>query len=54
MVSYLRAFDPVQVRYAGQEWRQLVELVAKAAQMISKVGCFSISALFYRQESDPL
>ncbi|KAJ5150976.1 COP9 signalosome complex subunit 3 [Penicillium canariense] len=36
MVSYLKAFDPVQVRYAGQEWRQLVELVGQAAQMASK------------------
>ena len=52
MVSYLRAFNPVQVRYAGQEWRQLVELVAQAAQMVSKVGCFSPSTLFYCQESD--
>lgn len=38
IVPYLRAFDPVQVRYAGQEWRQLVELVAQAAQVVSKVG----------------
>ncbi|KAJ5088138.1 hypothetical protein N7456_011754 [Penicillium angulare] len=29
---FLRKFDPIQVRYAGHEWRQLVELVVQAAQ----------------------
>ncbi|KAL2001440.1 hypothetical protein VTN02DRAFT_1776 [Thermoascus thermophilus] len=33
---FLKEFDPVQVRYAGQEWRRLVELVAKAAEAVSK------------------
>lgn len=33
---FLKTFDPVQVRYAGQEWRRLVELVAKAAETVSK------------------
>jgi COP9 signalosome complex subunit 3 len=37
VVSYLRTFDPVQVRYGGQEWRQLIELVVQAAQVVSKV-----------------
>ncbi|KAL4869949.1 hypothetical protein BDV12DRAFT_166695 [Aspergillus spectabilis] len=35
-VSFLRSFDPIQIRYAGLEWRQLVELVASAAQATLK------------------
>ncbi|KAL5332629.1 hypothetical protein BJX70DRAFT_392851 [Aspergillus crustosus] len=35
-VRFLRSFDPVQVRYAGHEWRQLIELMASAAQDSSK------------------
>ncbi|KAL4877932.1 hypothetical protein BJY04DRAFT_122138 [Aspergillus karnatakaensis] len=35
-VRFLRSFDPVQVRYAGHEWRQLVELVASAADAVSR------------------
>ncbi|EAW06254.1 putative COP9 subunit 3 [Aspergillus clavatus NRRL 1] len=35
-VECLSVFDPVQVRYAGYEWRQLIELVAQAAQATSK------------------
>ncbi|KAL4980050.1 signalosome subunit 3 [Aspergillus desertorum] len=35
-VRFLRSFDPIQMRYAGHEWRQLVELVASAAQSVSK------------------
>ncbi|KAJ5621185.1 hypothetical protein N7528_005968 [Penicillium herquei] len=33
---YLEVFNPVQVRYAGHEWRQLIELVVQAAQAGSK------------------
>lgn len=36
-MHYLKVFDHVQVRYAGHEWRQLVELVAQAAHEDSKV-----------------
>lgn len=32
----LRNFDPIQVRYVGKEWRELVELVGQAAQAVSK------------------
>ncbi|KAJ5543037.1 hypothetical protein N7535_005461 [Penicillium sp. DV-2018c] len=32
---FLGCFDRVQVRYAGREWRQLVELVGKASQAAS-------------------
>ncbi|KAJ9223049.1 hypothetical protein DTO169C6_4523 [Paecilomyces variotii] len=35
-LQFLRVFDPVQVRYTGQEWRRLLELVAKAAEAVSK------------------
>ncbi|GIJ88422.1 hypothetical protein Asppvi_007346 [Aspergillus pseudoviridinutans] len=35
-IEFLRVFDPIQVRYAGQEWRRLIELVANAAQASSK------------------
>ncbi|KAL4911694.1 signalosome subunit 3 [Aspergillus aurantiobrunneus] len=35
-IMFLRSFDPVQVRYAAHEWRQLVELIASSAQAISK------------------
>lgn len=35
-IEFLRVFNPIQVRYAGQEWRRLVELVANAAQAASK------------------
>ncbi|KAJ6015057.1 hypothetical protein N7540_009648 [Penicillium herquei] len=33
---YLEVFNPVQVRYAGHEWRQLIELVVQAASADSK------------------
>ncbi|KAJ5750846.1 hypothetical protein N7533_007874 [Penicillium manginii] len=35
-VHYLKKFNPIQVRYVGHEWRQLIELVAQAAQAASK------------------
>jgi COP9 signalosome complex subunit 3 len=35
-IEFLKVFDPIQVRYAGQEWRRLIELVAHAAQAASK------------------
>ncbi|KAE8384011.1 hypothetical protein BDV23DRAFT_167728 [Aspergillus alliaceus] len=35
-VRFLRGFDPFQIRYAGHEWRQLVELVIQATREISK------------------
>lgn len=35
---YLELFDSVQVRYAGLEWRQLVEFVGRAAQVTSQVN----------------
>ncbi|KAE8412035.1 hypothetical protein BDV36DRAFT_272592 [Aspergillus pseudocaelatus] len=35
-IRFLRSFDPFQIRYAGHEWRQLVQLVVQAAQAVSK------------------
>ncbi|KAL4792924.1 signalosome subunit 3 [Aspergillus venezuelensis] len=35
-VRFLRTFDPTQIKYAGHDWRQTVELLATAAQVISK------------------
>ncbi|KAF7712873.1 Uncharacterized protein PECH_001847 [Penicillium ucsense] len=36
IVSYLKSFNPVQSRYVGEEWRQVVELVAQIAQASSQ------------------
>ncbi|RAL06215.1 putative COP9 subunit 3 [Aspergillus ibericus CBS 121593] len=35
-VYFLRSFDPIQVRYAGHEWRQLVELIGQSAEAVAK------------------
>ncbi|PWY93367.1 COP9 signalosome complex subunit 3 [Aspergillus sclerotioniger CBS 115572] len=35
-VFFLRSFDPIQVRYAGHEWRQLIELIGQAAETVAK------------------
>ncbi|PLN77478.1 COP9 signalosome complex subunit 3 [Aspergillus taichungensis] len=35
-VLFLQQFDPIQMRYAGQEWRNLVHLVSQAALAVSK------------------
>jgi hypothetical protein len=37
MVEFLTKFDSRQVRYAGTEWRRLVELVEEIARSIGKV-----------------
>lgn len=37
-VHFLMGFDPIQVRYAGSEWRELVELVGQSAFAVSKAG----------------
>ncbi|KAK2762787.1 hypothetical protein FQN54_000961 [Arachnomyces sp. PD_36] len=34
-LTFLKTFDSVQVRYAGQEWRKLVELVISSAEAVS-------------------
>ncbi|OJD21574.1 hypothetical protein ACJ73_07085 [Blastomyces percursus] len=35
-VALLKVFDPIQVRYAGQEWRRLVDVVVKSAEIASR------------------
>lgn len=35
-VRYLETFNPVQIRYAGQEFRQLIEYVGQASEAASK------------------
>ncbi|KAL4923214.1 putative COP9 subunit 3 [Aspergillus undulatus] len=35
-VRFLRSFDPIQIRYAGHEWRQLVELLVTATLSCAK------------------
>lgn len=42
---FLNTFDPVQVRYAGYEWRKVVEYVATAAQTANKVGIIHVFAV---------
>lgn len=49
---YLEIFDSVQVRYAGLEWRQLVEFIARAAQNASQVGIPPSSTLVYCHDTD--
>lgn len=44
-VRYLEVFDPVQIRYAGQEFRQLLEFVGQASEAASKAWLYP-SALF--------
>jgi hypothetical protein len=39
---FLRVFDPIQVRYAGHEWRGVIELVAKAAEIVNKARDLSV------------
>lgn len=34
--DFLRKFNSIQVRYAGQEWRRLVEFIGQAAQAAAK------------------
>lgn len=36
-VLFFRSFDPVQVRYAGHEWRRLVEYVERSATLSGEV-----------------
>lgn len=37
MLIFIEAFDPVQVRYAGHDWRRLLETVARSAEKVSQV-----------------
>ncbi|GAT30413.1 COP9 signalosome complex subunit 3 [Aspergillus luchuensis] len=49
---FLQHFDPIQVRYAGYEWRRLVELLAQAAEVTAKDNNEGlVSQLFYAYNS---
>lgn len=37
LVLFLETFDPVQMRYAGHEWRKLVDLTEQIARAIDSV-----------------
>ncbi|KKA20529.1 COP9 subunit 3 [Rasamsonia emersonii CBS 393.64] len=39
---FLKTFDPIQVRYAGYEWRKVVESVARAAEAVAKKPLLAI------------
>ncbi|QSS63853.1 hypothetical protein I7I51_00913, partial [Histoplasma capsulatum] len=45
-VALLEVFDPIQVRYAGQEWRSLVDMVAKSAEVASRVRSPNLALLY--------
>jgi COP9 signalosome complex subunit 3 len=37
LVQWLETFDPVQMRYAGNEWRKLVDYVEQIARAMDSV-----------------
>lgn len=37
LVLFLENFDPVQMRYAGHEWRKLVDYVEQIARVMGSV-----------------
>ncbi|KAJ5122851.1 hypothetical protein N7526_009788, partial [Penicillium atrosanguineum] len=39
-VRYLEIFDPVQIRYAGREFRQIIEYIGQASQAASKAWLY--------------
>ena len=45
-IQFLQSFDGRQVRYAGNEWRRVIEMVATSAMASDRV-CTNISELRY-------
>lgn len=45
MVLLIKTFDPAQIRYAASEWRNVMNMISKAAELENKVG-------FYHKPSD--
>ena len=37
-IAFLEAFDARQVRYAGDLWRDIIELVAEMARLVGQVS----------------
>ncbi len=50
VLDFMEVFDTIQVRYAGAEFRRLIELVARTAQVASKVGFFTARFVYYYVE----
>lgn len=50
ILDFIEVFDTIQVRYAGAEFRRLIELVARTAQVASKVGFFTARFVRYHVE----
>lgn len=50
VLDFMEVFDTIQVRYAGAEFRRLIELVARTAQVASKVGFFTARFVRYYVE----
>ena len=38
LVLFLESFDPVQMRYAGDQWRKLVDYIEQIARNANAVG----------------
>jgi COP9 signalosome complex subunit 3 len=51
-VRYLEIFDPVQIRYVGQEFRQLIEFIGQASEAASKVWLRPLCPFFLPHETD--
>jgi COP9 signalosome complex subunit 3 len=51
-VRYLEIFDPVQIRYVGQEFRQLIEFIGQASEAASKVWIRPLCPFFLPHETD--
>lgn len=45
LVTFLERFDPVQVRYAGQEYRDVISYVAQGAIQASKVSILPLAGI---------
>lgn len=37
LINFLNVFDPIQIRYAGAEWRKAVEYVDKIVRLMDTV-----------------
>lgn len=46
LVLFLESFDPIQMRYAGAEWRKLLEYVEQIARAMQTV-CWTIWDISY-------
>jgi hypothetical protein len=49
IVVFLEKFDPIQIRYAGKEWRRLVKFVSRVAEISGIVRVPSCTPFRYRR-----